>query len=130
MKRILFIEDKPEIKLDIVLLLLNRENLSFEYEVAKSMNTAKRYLADQSNQVDLVVTDLGLPEFDDGSIYESTKGMDVFYYLKRFKRDVPVIVYSSTFVPNFAERTKENREVKKTDDIFTLRDMLLSFLKE
>ena len=52
MKKILFVEDQPDLKLNMLIYCLNSKGIHFEYEVVGSITEAKRYLRDKNNKVD------------------------------------------------------------------------------
>ena len=103
-----------------------------EYEIVGSVNEAKRYLHDKRNKVDLIVTDLGLPIFKGERVTNPLQGMDLVFDMWEFNTEVPVIINSTTDVPNF-NYAKEDYELRgqklyKVDCIMDLKEWLVDFL--
>ena len=96
MYQILFVDDTPSMKVVPVVLPLSMENVDFSYCVKFSVNEALRYLREHSNEIDLVVTDLGLPILADGSMWKSRNGMDIINYLLKNELKIPIIIHSTT----------------------------------
>ena len=132
MKKILFVEDEPYLKLDVLFTWLELKNITVEYEIVGSIAAAKRYLANKENKVDLVVTDLGLPRFDGERVMNLLEGMTIVYDMCKFNTQVPVIINSTTVIPNF-ERAQEEYEERgqqlyKVNSIMRMKDWLMDFL--
>ena len=132
MKKILFIEDNPYMKLDVLFSWLKFKKINFEYEIVGSVTEAKRYLHNKNNKVDLVVTDLGLPIFEGEMVKNLLAGMDIVFDMDEFNTEVPVIINSTTFVPNFDAAKEEYDErsqlLYKVDSIMDMKEWLVDFL--
>lgn len=132
MKKILFVEDQPDLKLYELFNWLNYKGISVEYEIVGSVTEAKRYLFDKSNKVDLVITDLGIPRFKGERATNLLEGMAIVYDMWEFNTEVPVIINSTTIVPNF-EYAKEDYEERgqqlyKVDSIMDMKEWLVDFI--
>ena len=134
MKKILIVEDQPELKVEMLLKLLESDKIKFEYEIVKSVTSAKRYLHKRANEVDVIIMDLGLPTFDDELVTNLLEGVHLIYDLEDFDVKVPVVINSTTSIPNF-ERQKADwemmgLEIYKTDFILNMRQWFVKFLSE
>lgn len=132
MKKILFVEDQPEIKLYELFHYLNYKGINVEYEIVGSVTEAKRYLYDKSNKVDLVITDLGIPNFRGERVTNCLEGMAIVYDMWEFSTEVPVIINSATEIPNF-EYAKEDYEERgqqlyKVNSIMDMKDWIIDFI--
>jgi len=132
MKKILFVEDQPEYKLGVLFGWFKLKNIPVEYEIVGSVTEAKLYLRKKENKVDLVVTDLGLPIFTGEIVKNLLQGMDLVYDMDDFNKEVPVIINSTTFVPNFEyakeEYEERGQELYKVDSIMDIKEWLMDFL--
>ncbi len=134
MKKILIVEDQPELKVEMLLRLLEKDKIKFEYEIVKSITSAKRYLHKRANEVDVIIMDLGLPIFDGELVTNLLEGVHLIYDLEDFDVKVPVVINSTTEIPNF-ERQKADwemvgLEIYKTDFILNMRRWFVKFLSE
>ena len=134
MKKILIVEDQPELKVEMLLKLLESDKIKFEYEIVKSVTSAKRYLHKRANEVDVIIMDLGLPIFDGELVTNLLEGVHLIYDLEDFDVKVPVVINSTTSIPNF-ERQKADwemmgLEIYKTDFILNMRQWFVKFLSE
>ena len=134
MKKILIVEDQPELKVEMLLKLLEADKIKFEYEIVKSVTSAKRYLHKRANEVDVIIMDLGLPTFDGELVTNLLEGVHLIYDLEDFNVKVPVVINSTTSIPNF-ERQKADwemmgLEIYKTDFILNMRQWFVKFLSE
>ncbi|MBR6641541.1 MAG: response regulator transcription factor [Clostridia bacterium] len=134
MKKILIVEDQPELKVEMLLKLLEADKIKFEYEIVKSVTSAKRYLHKRANEVDVIIMDLGLPTFDGELVTNLLEGVHLIYDLEDFDVKVPVVINSTTSIPNF-ERQKADwemmgLEIYKTDFILNMRQWFVKFLSE
>ncbi len=134
MKKILIVEDQPELKVEMLLRLLESDKIKFEYEIVKSVTSAKRYLHKRANEVDVIIMDLGLPTFDGELVTNLLEGVHLIYDLEDFDVKVPVVINSTTSIPNF-ERQKADwemmgLEIYKTDFILSMRQWFIKFLSE
>ena len=133
MKKILFVEDQPMYKLNVLLQYFKMKKVDVEYEILGSVTEALRYLRNKNNKVDLVVTDLGLPIFKGEMVNNLLTGMDIVNYMDEFNTVVPVIINSTTVVPNF-DYVKEDYDLRgqqlyKVDNIMEMKDWILEFLQ-
>ena len=132
MKKILFVEDLPKLKLGMLMDWLNYKNVRFEYKLVGSIAEAKCYLHNRNNKVDLVITDMGLPLFKDEQVMDLLQGMDIIHDMERLNDKVPVIINSTTKIPNFEEIKAEfdmrGQELYKVDNINEMSEWLMNFL--
>jgi CheY-like chemotaxis protein len=76
-----------------------------------------------ANEIDLVVTDIGMPVMD---------GLDLLAYMSKKHPEIPVIIMTSFGTPQIEERLKEFRAflyLEKPFDITTLEEKILEGLK-
>ena len=78
--------------------------------------------------------DLGLPIFDGELVTNLLEGVRLIYDLEDFDVKVPVVINSTTSIPNF-ERQKADwemmgLEIYKTDFILNMRQWFIKFLSE
>ena len=111
---------------------LNYKGINVEYEIVGSVTEAKRYLYDKSNKVDLVITDLGIPNFRGERVTNCLEGMAIVYDMWEFSTEVPVIINSATEIPNF-EYAKEDYEERgqqlyKVNSIMDMKDWIIDFI--
>ena len=99
MFRILFVDDEPEMKVDPLIDWLKEKEISFSYELKRSVNAALRYIDEHSSEINLIVTDLGLPLFDNGEGWTTLRGMLIVDQVVRKKLKIPVIINSTTEPP-------------------------------
>ena len=99
MFRILFVDDEPEMKVDPLIDWLKEKEISFSYELKRSVNAALRYIDEHSSEINLIVTDLGLPIFDNGEGWTTLRGMLIVDQVVRKKLKIPVIINSTTEPP-------------------------------
>lgn len=108
------------------------KNIRVEYEIVGSVTEAKRYLCNKDNKLDLIVTYLGLPVFKGERVKNSLAGMDIVFDMYKFNTDVPVIINSTTVVPNFdyAKEKYDSRSqsLYKVDSIMDMKEWLMDFL--
>ena len=97
---ILFVDDLPEFKVQKAIEYLKLKGVEFKYEIAKSVNSAGRYIVKNKDNVDLAVVDLGLPWFDDGDNFDKLNGLVVVTQILRCKMSIPVIINSTTEIPS------------------------------
>ena len=107
---ILFVDDLPEFKVQRAIDYMKEHGLEFTYEIAKSVNSAGRYLVKHKDQIDLAVIDLGLPWFDDGDSFDKLNGLIVVAQILRYKVNIPVIINSTTEIPKEGEFLKPYTE--------------------
>ena len=100
---ILFVDDYPNVKVQHAIQYLKSQNVEFTYEIVKSFNSAYRYIASHFDKIDLAVIDLGLPRFDDSDEYDKLEGLRLVEIMSRKKITIPVIINSTTEIPNEKE---------------------------
>lgn len=108
---ILFIDDMPDIKVKSAIYYLEAKKIKFSYTICKSINSALRYFAKHFSEIDLIVVDFGLPQFDGDKRYiDQYGGLDVIDEIVLHKEviDIPIIINSTTKVePNDGSTEKE-----------------------
>jgi CheY-like chemotaxis protein len=128
---ILFIEDNPEYKIKHVIEYLKTKKLDFSYKIVKSCSSAMRYLFKHFNEIDLIILDLGLPFSDDGSEYDSLEGLFIIEELLRKNIKIPVIINSTTEIPNekelFEKYLKQNSIIQHVPEL--KGNFLFDFIK-
>lgn len=133
MKKILIVEDQPALKIELFITLLEKQNIPFEYELVGSITSAKRYLARNANCVDLIITDLGLPIFDGEYVNNLLEGVNLINDLEDFDVEVPVVINSTTQIPDFkfkkAEWETRGLKIYKTEYILDMKNWFVEFLK-
>ena len=113
---ILFVDDLPEFKIQRAIDYLKEQELEFTYQITRSVNSAIRYFAKHKDEIDLVVVDLGLPWFDDSDNIDKLNGLVVVAQILRCKINIPVIINSTTEIPNekeFLEPYVESKAIVK-----------------
>ena len=132
MKKILIVEDQPELKVEMLINILKIERVKFEYEIVGSVTSAKRYLANRKNKVDVIIMDLGLPTFDGEFVSNLLEGSKLIDDLDYFDVKCPVVINSTTSIPNFegkkSEWERNGLEIYKTDFILNMRNWFINFL--
>lgn len=132
MKKILFIEDRPDLKLYLLFDWFKYKGISVEYEVVESVVEAKRYLSNKQNAPDLIVTDLGIPHFKGERVTNLLEGMEIIYDMRRFNTEAPVIINSTTVIPNFdsvkAEYDIRGQKLYKVNSIMDMKEWFMDFL--
>ena len=111
---VLFVDDRPVLKVYHIICQLNYTNTNFSFEIVKSVNSACRYIVEHSNQIDLIVLDLGLPLSDNGANYDSLNGLLVVKEMMRKHINIPIIINSCTEIPNeknYLKQCKDNNIV-------------------
>lgn len=98
--KILFIDDSPETKVQLAIDCLKYKKIEFDYVIVKCLIEAFRYLNQNSNKIDLIVIDLGLPLYSDGSDYSNLLGLEIVDEIKRLNITAPIIINSTTEIPN------------------------------
>lgn len=134
MKKLLIVEDQPELKVEMLLRLLETNQIKFEYEIVNSVTSAKLYLHKRANEVDIIIMDLGLPTFDGEMVTNLLEGVNLIYDLEDFDIKVPVVINSTTDIPNFEKQKSEwemrGLEIYKTDYILNMIQWFFKFLSE
>jgi len=101
--KILFIDDFKQEKVIPLVNYLNHIQFNFSYEILENVNDALIYIFTHLDEIDLIITDLGLPRYKDGSDYDLLNGLDILDELIRKDVSIPVIVNSETKIPNICE---------------------------
>lgn len=104
---ILFVDDSPRFKVQHAIKHLEGENVDFSYEIVGSVNSACRYLANHSIEIDLAIIDLGLPQFDNGHSYNELNGLLIIKEILRKNINILTIINSTTKIPNEEELVKQ-----------------------
>ena len=100
MLNILVVDDFPKLKTDVALQYLKcNSRINFKCEYVTDVNSAKRYIKDNESKIDIVILDLGLPIIQDGDL-GALNGLDVLKFMKRYKIKIPVIINSTTAIPD------------------------------
>ena len=90
---ILFVDDQPENKIDNFTQYLSEIDKEFSFKIVKCSNMAKKYITENSEKIDLIVLDLGLPMFKDGYGYDKLEGINVIkLMLRKNITTIPVII--------------------------------------
>ena len=128
---ILFVDDMPEFKIYSTIKELKEKNIDFTYEIVGSLNSACRYLKAHENEIDLVILDLGLPFFDNGDGYGSLNGLKLVDEIFRRKIKVPIIINSTTQIPNEEQYLKRCPDNTKIQHVHVLEaDWLIEFFTQ
>lgn len=103
MLNILIVDDIPGLKADPALdYLKHYDRLEINRIYATDVNNANRYIEANSNKIDLIILDLGLPLIKGGDL-DALNGLYVLQFMMRYKHKIPVIINSSTNIPNEEE---------------------------
>jgi len=105
---ILFVDDQPQWKVEPSINYLKSKEIDFSYVIEKSVNGARRYIKDHINEIDLAVVDLGLPTFNNGQLYGPIEGLDVIDFIYWQNPKLPIIINSSTVIPNEEKYLNDN----------------------
>ena len=97
---ILFVDDQPVLKVEHAINHLKTKGIEFSLVVEKSVNSAIRYINTHKNEIDLAFVDLGLPIFNNGEGYAPLEGLYVIDFIYRKNPKVPIIINSSTVIPD------------------------------
>lgn len=108
---ILFIDDMPDFKVKSAIYYLESKKIKFSYTICKSINSALRYFSKHISEIDLIVVDFGLPQFDgDKSFIDQYGGLDIIDEIVLHKEvlNIPIIINSTTKIePNDGSTEKE-----------------------
>jgi len=107
---ILIVDDMPNIKVTNAIDYLKSQNLNFNYEITKSSSSGLLYLRNHSNEIDLLILDLGLPLYDNGSDYSELEGLFIIEEIDRLELSIPIIINSSTKIPDEEQYLKDLRD--------------------
>ena len=107
---ILFVDDHPESKVNCAIEHLTNKGINFKHVTKTCVNSACRYVATHSHEIDLAVIDLGLPHFKDGSMYSEISGIFIIDELARKKIKIPVIINSTTAIPDEEDYLKNRKK--------------------
>lgn len=111
--KILFIDDNPLGKITPIIEYCKLEQIEFQYEIVQSVNSAIKYIFSNLNEIDLIVSDLGLPRYDDGSDYGILNGLDIIDELIRKNINIPIIINSTTDIPNLRKYADLNTPINQ-----------------
>lgn len=114
MINILIVDDMPEIKIANAIEYLKSQNLDFNYEIIKNVRSALLYLHQHSNEIDLAIVDLGLPFYADSSDYGELEGLTIVDEILRLELSIPVIINSTTKIPNEEQYQKDFENINST----------------
>lgn len=118
---ILFVDDNPKGKVMPLIEYLNEAGIDFSYDIVENVNSAIKYIFTHIDEIDLIITDLGLPRYEDGSDFELLNGLDIIDELIRKDISIPIIVNSATKIPNLLEYAKT---YKKNNRLFSYVESL------
>lgn len=105
---ILFVDDQPDYKIETAINYLKMKGIDFSYVIEKSVNGALRYIKNNLNEIDLAVVDLGLPILNDGYGYGNLEGLNVVKFLYRRNHNLPIIINSTTIIPDEERYINDN----------------------
>ena len=111
--KILFIDDNPLGKVTPIIEYCKHQQIDFSYEIVQSVNSAIKYIFSNLNEIDLIVSDLGLPRYDDGSDYGILNGLDILDELIRKNVTIPIIINSTTDIPNLRKYADLNTPINQ-----------------
>ena len=112
MLNILIVDDIPHLKVDPALDYLKYyDKLEFNRIYTEDVNSALRYIKSNSDKIDFIILDLGLPLIKDGDL-EALCGLYVLQFMVRYKYRIPVIINSSTSIPNEEELIDDLKDAK------------------
>lgn len=106
MFNILVVDDLAEFKVSSALNHLKNCGLKFKCEYAETVNKANWHIKNLFNTIDLIILDLGLPLIQGGD-YDPLNGLYVLQFIKRYKIKIPVIINSSTSIPDEQDLLEE-----------------------
>lgn len=106
MFNILVVDDLAEFKVSSALNHLKNCGIKFKCEYAETVNEANRYIKNHSDSIHLIILDLGLPLIQGGD-YDPLNGLYVLQFMKRYKIKIPVIINSSTAIPDEQDLLEE-----------------------
>ena len=104
---IIFVDDQPQFKIQEAINYLKEKKAKFNYEIFKSSNLALRHIIKNLSEIDLIVLDLGLPKFDDGSYYEKYEGLFILNRIMDNTKDIPIIINSTTVIRSSDYKTEK-----------------------
>ena len=125
---ILFVDDTPEVKVEPIIQYLQKANIEFTYEIKKSVGDACRYIDKNYSSIDLAIIDLGLPAFDDGTIYDELNGLHIVDLLIRKNKKLPIIINSTTHLPNSKLKRFAGSNIKKKSNLSG--EILLDYIQK
>lgn len=118
--KVLLVED-DENKRQRVMHAVNGAYPDTEIVEARSLRGAEDAL--DAGDIALVILDMSIPMFDisaeeDGGSFQATGGQELLRYMKRYKRQLPVVVLTqfSTFGKDKAARTLEQIDTQLRDE--------------
>lgn len=121
MKEVLIVDDFTPTLQSIKSYLSGKYAEEMRVCIAENGEEATKVLKD--NEIDLVVTDIGMPVMD---------GLDLLAYMSKKHPEIPVIIMTSFGTPQIEERLKKFHAflyLEKPFDIITLEEKILEGLK-
>ncbi len=97
---ILIIDDVPKFKVHTAIEYLKSQSVDFNCEIMENCCDGLRYLRKNSNEIDLVIVDLGLPFYEDETKYNELEGLIIIEEIKRLNLNIPIIINSTTKLPD------------------------------
>lgn len=130
---ILFVDDSPAIKVQNAIDFLKRNTeLDFTYEIIGNVEDSFSYIEEHKEEISLMVVDLGIPVNSKGEDYDSLNGMNVISYGITYAKNIPIIINSTTKMPDESEFLSNCQKMGVTIEHVQYLDgeWLLSFIKE
>lgn len=126
---LVLVEDR-EYKAKNIIEVLEREGI--EYIQFKAQNPSLKYISENSDDIDAIILDIGLPLFENSNNYNIDAGKEILQELKRLNFNIPVLICSEQL---FHIDEKEYPFVFKTRmfhsyDVETLRKFLKSITEK
>ena len=105
---ILFVDDQPILKVTQAIDHLKTKGIDFSFVIEKSVNGALQYIDNHKNEIDLAVVDLGLPILNNRQLYGHLEGMQVIDTIYWTNPKIPIIINSSTVIPDEEKYLNDN----------------------
>lgn len=106
MFNILVVDDLAEFKVSSALNYLKNYGIKFKCEYEETVNEANCHIKNHSDSIHLIILDLGLPLIQGGD-YTPLNGLYVLQFMKKYNIKIPVIINSSTAIPNEQDLLEE-----------------------
>ena len=111
MLNILVVDDIPGLKTNFAFDYLRyHDRLELNCEYVTDVNSANRYIKENTDKINFIILDLGLPILKNGDL-APRNGLMVLQFMKRYKINIPVIIVSTTEIPNEDELIEDLKEV-------------------
>ena len=111
MLNILVVDDLPGLKTNFAFDYLRyHDRLELNCEYVTDVNSANRYIKEKANEISFIILDLGLPILKNGDL-APLNGLMVLQFMKHYKINIPVIIVSTTEIPNEDELIEDLKEV-------------------